>query len=574
MGVKKILIKQKRSRSAEPSPRSHLLLLLIWILLGAFLRFSHLAAKPPWADEWATLVFSLGNSFLTVPLENIISLDTLMQPLQLKDDLSLGDVVDNLLSESTHPPVYFVLTHLWIKLFSTQGGLVSITVARSLSALLGVMAIPAIFALSNLVAESLVFCQIAAALMAFSPYGVYLAQETRHYTLAILLIMASVACLLVAIKCLKKKQALPLKIVLFWIVINSLGVATHYFFALALVTEVLVLGIWLIKNNKYTPFSLQNSPWRGISLAILGTVAGCSVWIWTWLNIPNNQLTDWTKHGNPLGSEFLEPIGRIIAWITTMILLLPIEGTSQWITVLSVIIVILVMFLLLKMAIQYFKTSAIFLVRDVIYNYIISAIGLIFCFVYLGDRDLTLAARFQFFYFPVVLILVAAILDYCWQKKGSKQTKNIVIIVLAIAFCGSLSVVNNYAYQKPDRSDLVVPVIREAQQENPAIPVLIATVHKTHEQTGEMMGIAWEWLKQIDSKVTQPKFILLHKKQNTPEQDVTNSLRQQLAKLDRPFDIWVVNFSVPTGLKSQNCLADLDYKRRVSGYRYRLFHCQ
>jgi len=33
--------------------------------------------------------------------------------------------------------------------------------------------------------------QIAAAMMAVSPYGIYLAQEARHYTLAILLIIAS-----------------------------------------------------------------------------------------------------------------------------------------------------------------------------------------------------------------------------------------------------------------------------------------------------------------------------------------------------------------------------------------------
>ena len=31
-------------------------------------------------------------------------------------------------------------------------------------------------------------------------------------------------------------------------VINSLGVATHYFFALALVTEILVLATWLLRD--------------------------------------------------------------------------------------------------------------------------------------------------------------------------------------------------------------------------------------------------------------------------------------------------------------------------------------
>ena len=554
--------------------RLHLGLLLIWIVLGAILRFSNLASKPPWADEWATLVFSLGNSFLNVPLEQIISIETLMQPLQMNEIVSIKEVISNLLNESTHPPVYFVLTHLWLKLFGTQSGLVSVGLARSLSALFGVVAIPAIFGLSVVIFNSLIYGQIAAALMAFSPYGVYLAQETRHYTLAILLVMASLSCLVVAVRSIDKQQPISLNIIISWIVINSLGVATHYFFALALVTEMSVLCVCLIQDIKKRVFSLKkHSPWRDIFQAILGTVAGCLVWVWAWLNIPDNQLTDWTKHGNPWSSEFLEPIGRIIGWIVTMILLLPIEGVSTSIGVLSVIIVLGTLLILLRNTIKYYQKTESSKLEITIKNYVIFAILLIFSFVYIGDRDLTLAARFQFFYFPGIILTVAAILSYYWQIKGERAVSKTVIFVLLIAFCGSVSVVNNFAYQKPDRSDLIAPVIREAQQNNPHIPILIATVHKTHEQTGEMMGIAWEWLKQIGFDMIPPQFLLLHKQANLPEQNVTKSFHRQLAKLSRPLDIWVVNFSAPTGLETQNCQADLAYKRRVSGYRYRLYHC-
>ena len=552
----------------------HLILLSIWIILGTILRFSNLESKTPWADEWATLVFSLGNSFLTVPLEQIISLDNLMQPLQLRESIGIGDVISNLLGESTHPPVYFVLTHLWLNLFSTQSGLVSLFLARALSALWGVIGIPAIFGLSSLISGSLILGQLAAALMAFSPYGVYLAQETRHYTLAILLIMASLACLATVLKSIQKREVIKYKIILIWIIINSLGVATHYFFALALVTEILVLSGWLIKDFKNRHFSFKlTSPWRRISIAILGTIIGCSVWVWTWLNIPDNQLTDWTKQGFPWGSEFLAPVGRIIGWVVTMILLLPIEGTPIWVTIISVIIILLTLIWLLIVAIKYFKKSPKSPVKQIIVKYVYFAVLLVLGFAYLGDRDLTLAARFQFFYFPGIIILGAAILNYCWQQRGSKIFRNFVVIIVAIAFCGSLAVVNNYAYQKPDRADLVAPVIREAQKQHPNIPVLIATVHKTHEQTGEMMGIAWEWLRQINKEVTPPQFLLLHKELGQPETNVTNNFRQQLDRLPRPLDVWVVNFSAPTGLEKQNCVADLDYKRRVSGYRYRLYHC-
>jgi len=60
----------------------HFLLLLVWLAIGTGLRFTHLTSKPPWTDEFATLVFSLGNSFRTVPLEQAITLNTLLMPLR------------------------------------------------------------------------------------------------------------------------------------------------------------------------------------------------------------------------------------------------------------------------------------------------------------------------------------------------------------------------------------------------------------------------------------------------------------------------------------------------------------
>ncbi len=289
--------------------KSHWGLLLLWILVGAGLRFTNLELKAPWADEWATLVFSLGNSFKTIPLEQIISLDTLLQPLQLRPETSTQDVVTYLMGESTHPPVYFVLTHIWLKLLG-QEGLVSLNLARSLSAWLGVLGIPAIFALSKLISGSKKVAQFAAALMAVSPYGIYLAQETRHYTLAILWVMASLACLVITAKYLEAEKPPSIPLILIWIIINSLGVATHYFFALALVTEILDLSIFYwreIKEKKSWLLILFTRRWRRINWAILGTIAGCLIWVWTWSHIPDSQLTDWTGHGDPWGKDFFEP---------------------------------------------------------------------------------------------------------------------------------------------------------------------------------------------------------------------------------------------------------------------------
>ena len=56
------------------------ILLVFWTIIGGILRFTNLGAKSPWTDEFATMVFSLGNDFRSVPLNQLISLDTLLQP--------------------------------------------------------------------------------------------------------------------------------------------------------------------------------------------------------------------------------------------------------------------------------------------------------------------------------------------------------------------------------------------------------------------------------------------------------------------------------------------------------------
>lgn len=172
----------------------HPIILLVWIAIGARLRFSQLELKPIWTDEFATMVFSLGNSFHSVPLDRAIALDTLLQPLQPRINVGVANVIDRLLTESTHPPVYFVLAHWWLKMFPLQEGLVSVWASRALAALLGVVSIPAIYGLGWLAFRSRLVAQLAAATIAFSPYGVFLAQEARHYTLAILFVIASLSC--------------------------------------------------------------------------------------------------------------------------------------------------------------------------------------------------------------------------------------------------------------------------------------------------------------------------------------------------------------------------------------------
>ncbi|AFZ36956.1 hypothetical protein Sta7437_3455 [Stanieria cyanosphaera PCC 7437] len=572
----------------------HLLLLLGWIALGTALRFTNLESKPPWSDEWATLVFSLGNSFRTVPLDQVIELETLLSPLQLNPAQQTQDVIHHLLTESTHPPFYFVVNHWWLKLFSPDVGLVSIWLGRALSSCLGIVAIPVMFGCSWLLFRSLIICQLAAALMAISPYGVYLSQEARHYTLVIIWVIFSLTFLTIAVRHLGQQKSISLSLVLSWIVVNGLGVATHYFFCLTLVTEIVVLfGFWW-RDFRKNPKNILNNYWSKIYLAIIGTIISCSVWIHTWRSIPDNQLTSWVFNENPL-AQFFEPILRLLVWLITMVFLLPIEGVADWVSIASGAIILALLIWLVPTWIRNFKQNqklqSINLSTRVLWRFVLSAIALILVITFVFKADLTLSARFQFFYYPVILLLFSVILSIYWQQPNQKnywfkpQGKKVIGITILMGILGSLTITNNYAFQKVERPDLVVPVMIEAyQQVAPQTPVIIATLHQTHGQTGEMMSIAWQFQELIKQNRLdfQPQFLLIHQ----PEKDLTiaSSILQQAisatpsrgatAAIPRPFQLWLVNVSELNNLEQFQCNAETNFKRKTTGYRYQLYNCR
>ena len=554
-------------------PAISMVMLLIWLVVGITLRFYQLDSKPPWSDEFATLVFSLGNSFRTVPLGEIITLDTLVAPLKFNAGNGVNSVIHNLLTESNHPPAFFVLNHLWLQLFSTDGELVSLGMARALSAILGVSAIPALYSLARLAFSSRLVAQMAAALMAVSPYGIYLAQETRHYTLAILLTIASLCCLISAVKTVSgypKSNSIPIWLVALWIVVNSLGVAVHYFFLLVIGAEAWVI-LWLtilqfLKTNSSIPWQ----HWRRIYTAGIGSLIGILVWLPTLPQTSKDGLTEWVHQDITLLS-ILEGVGRMLLWSLTMLMMLPLEEQAFSIILIVSLIGIVFLFWAGKIFWQgwqfQFKQPEKRLIINVLLGYILAAIALCFVITYGLGIDLTLAARYQFGYFPALLLLLAVGLAGYGEVR--EQGKVVVGTILLMVFLGGASVSAHLAYQRADRPDLLLEKMIEATP-NSSIPVLVAIVHKTHEQTGEMMGLAWELMRFEGEKFT-PQF-LFARKDKSPDL-ATETLHSALDKMPRPFDLWTINFSAPRKLDNQQCDGDGSYKGKVSGYHHRLYHC-
>lgn len=580
----------------------HLLLLIGWTLLGGVLRFTHLTAKPLWTDEFSTLVFSLGNSFRTVPLDQVLSLTELLQPMQPNPNNDVGEVVQYLMGESTHPPLYFALSHLWLDWFSSSSELVSLWAGRSLPALLGTLSIPAIFGLSWLAFRSRWVAQFAAMAIAVSPYGIFLAQEARHYTLAILWVIASLSCFVLATQSVRDRRPLPLWICCIWVIVNGLGIATHYFFGLTLLAEALVLlGLGIVQSRQDPKAWLRPYWWRIYAVAA-GTFVGGLLWLPAIQSVPSSDLTDWIQTENRWSwRALINPIFQAIAAWITMLSLLPVEAEQLPVVIVSGVLMLAFFIwaipkLYRGLKAQWQQPNSRFALQ-ISGGFVLSAIAILFGITYGLGTDLTRGARYNFMYFPGVMVLVGAGLAACWQKilpvdseefaaSQSSQLQKIwrsngrqvVVGVLLMGVLSGLTVVSNLGYRKYYRPDLLMAQIQTVSQ----APVLIATTHKTHVQTGEMMGVAWEFRFSDRSSTPPPQFLLAHSECNPTQSACTEAittLQQVLKTATRPLDLWLANFytpdnfDLPQTLRSQQCTPDPQADAGVNGYRYQRYHC-
>jgi uncharacterized membrane protein len=572
--------------------RLHLWLLLFWVAVGLVLRLLNLADKTLWTDEFATIVFSLGHSFYSVPLDQVITAEQLLKPLQPDGTSGVREVIGNLLNESNHPPLYFVLTHFWLKLFPTDG-LVSIWSVRSLSALFGVAAIPATYALGWIAFRSRQVAHIAAALMAVSPFGVYLAQEARHYTLPVLWVIGSLGCLILAARSIRDRTPLPTKVCAAWIIINALGIATHFFFVFTLAAEACVMAVvGLVQSWRERGTWYPSHHWWRIWIVAGGAVASGLVWLPFLKDVQDSELTRWIFRDFESGWDWLVPIGQAIAGWTTMLYLLPIQTPYPWITIASGIALICLFFWTVPKLYWGLKNGNLGrekrLAAWVLEGFVGAAVLIFFGITYYLNADLTSAFRYNFVYFPAAIMLVGVALSTGWDaatqiakspanavpdgllgvlRLGGKKA---VVLIGLLGLIGSLTVVFNLSYQKIHRPDVVAEAIQSQSQSGNS---LVAIAHRTHGQTGRMMGIAWDLL----GTNPQPRYLLAHHSQQP--RSVTIALRKALNQLPAPLDLWLINFQdVPTQpldtvLKQNKCEAQMR-TQSVDGYRYRLYRCQ
>ena len=145
----------------------------------------------------------------------------------------LDGALHRVVSSERSPPLYYLLAWAWAQLFGTgEVGL------RSLSALFGVLAVPAAYLAARDVASRRAGL-IAAALVAFNPYLVWYSQEARSYALLVLFVAWG---LYFFTRCVTDPSRRNLGL---WASASALALCSHYFAVFPIAVE----GLWLVARG-------------------------------------------------------------------------------------------------------------------------------------------------------------------------------------------------------------------------------------------------------------------------------------------------------------------------------------
>ncbi|NJN73916.1 MAG: glycosyltransferase [Limnothrix sp. RL_2_0] len=394
--------------------------LTFWTILGAVLRLIHLDSKPPWTDEFATLLYSRGDDYSGIPINEVVTAEALLEPLKGYPVHGVWEAANLLINQDNHPPLYFMGVNLWQRFFPLdEGGYISIYSVRLLSVIFGVLGIFGIYWVAKQVFRSEVTAQLSAALLAMSPFGIYLAQEARHYTLIICWAIASFRFCFYAIQLLMEKRRLSYRFVLGWIVFNCVGLLIHYFFLLTLLGQAIAL-LWLIRKSDLL---VTKSQWLRLGLVGLGMSIFGLVWLTQVLpDSYGSTMTDWIRFDYQDWSDWISPVFQWAIALITMVILLPLQVPFIPTILVAGSLMIVMSIRLIKLWWRgiNLQTKHLDMQPNIFFlSRFVVAIGGLFALVTYGfGIDITRGARYSFVYFSAVVLLLAAGLSPFWQQEN------------------------------------------------------------------------------------------------------------------------------------------------------------
>ncbi|WOD40820.1 hypothetical protein [Nodosilinea sp. E11] len=544
-----------------------------WFLLALGLRLAFLVSKPFWMDEVATVIFSLGNSSYSMPLDQVISLDQLLTPLQPRPEASVGSTIHYLLQEDNHPPAYFALAHGWMALFPTFQGVASPWAARALPALLGALSVPAVYLAGWWGFRSVLAGQISAALMAVSPFGVAMAQEARHYGMTTLMISLGLACFAVGARSLHRPAApapppAPISPAfgLLWVGVNALAFATHYFTALALLAQALVLLGLAWHQGRRRPQLLWQRPWRRLYWVMLGTLATCLVWLPVLLNFYGSSQSSNLAIDLSQPRLWLDPIAQMLAGLIFMVIT-PITHTQGAIGLGAVVLSVLVLLPVLLWLGARLGAARSLVNRSeagrfglvVMGGFVLAAIALFFAVSYGLAMDITRGHRYNVVFHPGVMVLLGGLLAVYWPETKAQKTsgripftqhkitgrRSVQIFWLA-GLVSTLFVVNNLAFAKYYNPAQFVRTV-QSESTHPALVGFPNPIDAKPTVLGlELLSIGWEIHRHFHpqdpaSQWSEPPQFFIWTLPSNPATPPEEKLADILSTLPHPFDLWFLH---------------------------------
>ena len=578
----------------------------VWFAIALAIRLMNLASKPPWGDEISTILFSMGNSSRLIPLNEVISIDQILRPLQVTPGATPWDAARFLLAENNHPPAYFALAQPWMQWFARSDGYASVWAARALSSLFGALGVPVIYGLAWASFRDRTLAILCAALMAVSPFAVFLAQEARHYTLAILVVMASLSCFVLAFRALYDGKSPSWPVTFGWIVANAVGISVHYFTGITIVAEALTLLVLLVYQSRQKDKGRENGAiwrkqgWIRIYIAAVGTFLGAVVWLPILLNFYGSPQSSFLRSGPSSWKYWVDPIAQSVAgWLYAVI-----SPITNYYGAGAIAIVVLTCVLLLLVyapwLIANLRRALRFQMKRPQIRPGLLAIGgffiianLLFLLICYGlGFDITRGHRYSFVFFPSILILVGAGLAPFWTErdrpnsqrfnqvtlpfiKRSISGKTFVVTVLFVGFLGALTITNNLSHLKFYKADRFIDLV-QAESQFPVVIGAETTIADQPVVVGiEIVSTALEAKRQLEQPddaqgwQTPPRFVIA---ENNAAKglDANEQLVESLKAVARPFDLWLL--SISPDLDSENCPA-VDSGNKGS-YSYKHYRCE
>lgn len=418
--------------------------LAIALVVGFALRFWNLDLKPLWLDEAITLLFSLGHRYDDIPRETLLPLEDLLAGLAWQPQ-SCHAIAQSVSTQSTHPPLFFCGMHQWLGMLR-DSGLSLRWQARSLPALFGVAEIAAMYGL-NRAAFSRRAGLWAAGLMAVSPFAVYLSQEARHYTLPMLAITLSMIPVVQIARHIASKLPSSPWLWLAWAALSSLGFYIHYFCLLVLVAQVATLLGLIVYCRQW-----RRLAWLGSATGLMGL--SLLPWLPFLLGHSQRSETDWLRFGGGGVLDWLGPVARLLAGGIITVVMLPVEEQSLAITALNGLGMLAIAAYLGRIlwnripnVLRNHQTQSGTVVLGSILLGILAEYLLL---VYGFHKDLTLAPRYAFVFYPILCALISAALAEPSRKKLKPLSPQLLPrILILVGLTSTVFVVNDLAFLKP-----------------------------------------------------------------------------------------------------------------------------